>query len=84
MGQLFDRLLGSRGVQRLLAADALLTALAGLLVGLRPVVFRWLATRALGFAPGGRRLARGVGVAVLVFGVLKGSAYAVLVARARR
>ena len=84
MVRLVDRLLGSPAVQRLLAADALLTALAGLLVGLRPGVFRWVATRALGFTPGGRRLARGVGVAVLAFGVLKGAGYAVLVGRARR
>lgn len=83
MVRVVRRLLRSEGVQRALAIDAVLTALAGVLVWLRPGLLRWLAGRVLGFVPGSRRTARGAGLAVFVFGVLKGSAYAALIRRAR-
>jgi hypothetical protein len=83
MVRVVRRLLRSRGVRRALAIDAVLTALAGVLVGIRPGLLRWLADRVLGFVPGSPRAARAAGLAVFVFGVLKGSAYAVLIRRAR-
>jgi len=76
--------LDSTRLRRLLAVDAVATALAGLLVYARP---GWLgvAVRAVDAPAAGTlsvpRVARRIGLAVAVFGATKGLVYAAVLAR---
>ena len=75
-------MLDSRRLRTALAVDAVATDLAGLLVYARPGLLGVLASRRAWLDPlRDARIARGVGIAVAVFGAGKGLLYAVALAR---